>query len=1384
MSRIGGKERVIPASTASEEHTATSADMLSALPLSFILSGIVSYAYLFFTIGCSIGFVLLISEYTTNDHWWREFNTTGGHTFVADVFNTRINMGQLGDFDLFASSLPKDYSTPNTFIDMRPTSVRKILLSSIPLEKVVTTIRTNGLYENIFTIIPYCWVDFSHRFEMAHTAKRQLRCALRQYDNAAVHLETLARNVDPTDWAQSSYGVQINQIIFSAVVQTTEGSAWLAALNAHKWGAVSDEVAFWQQNGLTRFTIQSQNRFLLGYENTITVVNALGVGRWMTTHSVPFIVAGLATWTTKQIAAGLWNDLTKCVTFGCTLLRNKNNSLEALGRNWDTTYMGSAQNTSGDLAREFLGPLVNWDTYYVAPPASLVDVVVKFQGQLYNRLQTDSAFSSVYESIKEVDIDVTPPGWDEIGISYFGGNPLCAPLAQAKPYIQMPFSFDDACQVQERFSIRFGRLGVLFSAWVSQLALSDVGTVCNCSDIHAMYCNDIFASAQNLVSDFIKPSNIQTIVQDIRSLNLLFIQFATQNTTKRLLTQPVVQSPNDQWSAFGWITLFDWTYLGNFYNQNLQYMNATTSIDITAPEFGALAAITNTTVMTVAVAPLSAIAVHDVSNSLANVIEGLRRMDGCQVPWIMTIYCYVDFKRQWEMAPTQSMQDRCKNDQNNGAIYLESLLRNADAESLSDCWGQSLEIAVFSYLKSFANGKEWLSDTRSSKLSVSDEVKYWLASNLTRYTTQWQNYKSLGVAEFFFIQNAFGLTYPLTLKYLNSSFQLSVQTSFKMQWPLAQILTAILSNASALSGKSLIRMSPMYAFVNSTSEDALVSAGVLSSPLGPSLSLVRNLLGPFGSVSMRRVAVPNLLREWYQNVSFEMMKFLSSSRDIQSAYWPAYTSTTIAPRPRAWEGATLGGGNIMCDVAVATMTGTLPGVFYSSTGSCGVNVQEFFVHETSMWLMVFLATGPVNITALVQMETRNPASTKVNLILSTAFFKGYFPNDKYLVLHQQAQTVQALIANESRISIAQFLRRGSELSLSIFPLFNETEPDFDFFSWLYLFDWVQGQREVVSFEGGNSTVALMSSMTPFGGVEANPAEMPTNVAYLMRWLMQYITWVLLFVACIVCIYILRVRGHVEGSNMVSFTRVASLVWLGRPLIFVRAIAALCLLSTSSLVLERPLNGLISHLTAAPQPWYTIILAAGELNWIVYIINDIFSVVTNEYTQMYSFLCYLAVWVASAILSFVSPPSVSVSIERVCSVAQVDFQVECHSGTVVIGSLRQLLVLLGLVLGLCTICFSIVRVFYRKLLFKDSRSLFLYAAARHQFRMTNWEYNDMVFLDKASAVLTGLLSIEFGDTLYVFDIKTWRMHGCPLHQTTSDMGDLPTHLMHAVPLVDL
>ncbi|KAF0730430.1 hypothetical protein Ae201684P_021757 [Aphanomyces euteiches] len=1441
MSRLGAKLRVVPSTLSLINPPTSPQSANSQTPLAFITSAPLSYAYLFFTISCGIGFVVLLSEYTSNDHWWREFNTTGSHTFLADVFNSKLNQRQHGDFDLFDSSLPKDYSA-STFIDMRPTATRQILLGLISFEQAVSTIRANSLYESVFTVIAYCWVDFNHRFELAHTAKRQQRCVKHQYTNAAVHLEAVLRNVGPIDLAQSSYGVQINQTILSAVVQTPEGSAWLTAMRARNWGSVSDEAAFWRSNGLDQFAIQPQNRFQPGCLNTVTIINALGVSRTMTTHSVPYIVLGLATWSTKYISSGLWTDMTKCITLECTMVRNMNNSLEAIGRNWDTVYTGTALSTGSDLVRTFIGPLMNWDTFYIVPPGSLINLVVVFQTQLYQRLQTDISFSSAYQGMVDVDIDAVPPSWKGLGLSYFGGNPLCAPVASGKPFVQMPFSFDDACQLQQRFGITFTRPGVLFSAWMSQLTSRNVDGVCNCSVLSATACSNFLTTSSSLVADFSKPSNVQSVVQDIQSLNLLFIQLATQNTTKLLLTQPIVQYPTDSWSPLGWVTLYDWvdgtrealnfegdagnmtllsarssylplaakplelprtacryfrymslyftcisviislvvlayavtnkfqgdvsnvlhfnrvvgsvwigrpilflrgltaililstspttltissimtyfdrstrtwltrallsgeslwilyvlndallpltnrapktyvalheilsflavfsievvmpvkihasvnqkctftsfrqgpvcnggqveighwsraillimiqviclavsliatwiyfwysqkhkahsfqlcmpehslipaasdaflvtsnsstrpldsvgcvmsgllplpssvfnfnlwalvakkfgsekqegdgdknpqippsptptftrrhsalgyasllymvgtitssfeflqitssamsndfwwasfdastqTYLSNWYNLNLHYTNATSSIDITVPEFGALATTTNTTVTTLNISPLSGILVQNFANSLANVIRGLRQMDGCQIPWIMTVYCYVDFDRRWEMAPTQSMQDRCKKDSSNSAIYLESILRNADDKTFFECWERSLDIALFSYLKTSADGLAWLSKTKPSGISIGAEVDYWMSSGLTTYITQWQNYKSIGIAESFYIQNAFGLSYPLTLKYINSSFQLSVQTSLKMLMPLAQSLTAILSNTSGISAKSLIRGSPTYAFANSTQEDALMNTGFLGSPLGPGLALVRNLLGPFGSVTMTRVPFPESLRGLYQNISFELIKILSLNREIQDAFWPLHSSLVFAPRPRAWEGATLGGGNILCDVVVGTITGALPGVFFSSTGSCGVNVQEFLTRDTIAWLAGLVATGPINVSAVARMETRNSANTKVSLATTVGLLNKFLPVDTAKALLTRAQESRAVIKNELHISLAQFLRRESVLSLSFFPLFSDDEPDFDFFSWLFLFDWIQGQREVVKFQG-------------------------------------------------------------------------------------------------------------------------------------------------------------------------------------------------------------------------------------------------------------------------------------------------------------------------------
>ncbi|KAH9073260.1 hypothetical protein Ae201684P_015077 [Aphanomyces euteiches] len=448
-----------------------------------------------------------------------------------------------------------------------------------------------------------------------------------------------------------------------------------------------------------------------------------------------------------------------------------------------------------------------------------------------------------------------------------------------------------------------------------------------------------------------------------------------------------------------------------------------------------------------------------------------------------------------------------------------------------------------------------------------------------------------------------------------------------MQMPLATVLTTLASNASMISGQSLVRNSSLFAFRNITPEAVLIGGGYLPSPLGQGLAVVRSTLGPFGTVTMKRISS---LSGLFQNISYEISRLLSMNMEVQNAFWPLYNLFTINPRPRAWEGVSLGGGDILCDVVVSATTGTAPCVHFSSAGSCAVNGAEYIAGDTKLSTSLLAVNATLNATAVVQMDTRSPASTKVALQTYIPFLKKYLAPERFRVIYAQSQQVKADIWNNYRVSILQFIRRGSTISLSSFRIFEPSEPDFEFYAWAYIFDWAQGVREVVSFQGENGTLTALSTNRPLIETQANPTEIPSNVAYLMSWLLQYITGILVCVGCVVLLYILGLRGQVEAMNIISFSRVGSLVWIGRPLIFVRALTAIGLLSTATLTLTRPLSGLISQLDATSFPWYTVILAAGELNWMVYVVNDIFSVVTRQYTPGYALMSSILVWIASAI----------------------------------------------------------------------------------------------------------------------------------------------------------
>ncbi|RHY64487.1 hypothetical protein DYB30_001979 [Aphanomyces astaci] len=1737
--------------------------------------------YLAGTVGTSLAYLTVLVEYVANDFWWREFNTTGGQTYVADVFNAKLILGRSDrqSVDLLDASAAMlyDYSATNTFVHIRPVAARRWLLDALPLDVAVTTIRKNSLYENVFTIVPHCWVDFDRRFDMAHTVKRQQRCKQRQGTNAAVYLESLLRNVDASDLLLSSFGQTLYATILTPLGNMTGGAAWVQTLPV-TWPSVADEVQWWSRHSVTHWTIPMQNRFQIGFEDTISIVNALGVSQPITISSWPYLYRGLAAWSSCYSSVGLWNDLNMCTFYGCTLVANSNSSLVNMGMDWDLEYNGPASTVGMRLIRSRIGPLMAVDFNYVHAPASLVAVFEAFQRQFLIMLMQVAV-----EVGDQPVIDVVPTSWQDPTLSFYGGSPLCLSFTEPQSYPQMPLAFNDGCQTQDPFAVEFNRPNLVLAMLVLGFHTPDeVDAVCKLSVNSVQACHAALTSALTLLRPVVADFNMADVpraVQDIVALHIQFMQLVVRNTSSRtsvLLTQDLLSSTDSAWSFIGWIALYDWVdgtrevynvegdqgemtlmtgmapyvhfvanaqelprkacvylwylavyvstmsaavavamalvgvvaklqvdgatnlfaynriggsvwigrplmfirgmtavivlstatptlhvvnyvtsfvqparplvetlllasetvwlqyvlndallpvtqphskeyailgsvvgffmvvymeltapyvaqttihrscaiasfrrgikctsgeiaigsfdrvcavieihvgcavcayvvvrlarhillaskpaktshhalipaateaycspeatdptawhldamtcimsgmvplrkslfdfktwavvpghrttghtfavptlvvpcpttsstsrspsfrtrhawlgglsllymttsiagsytfleltksamtndfwwasfdaqthvYVCNWFNTMLQVTaSSTANVQIHSAGHGALASTTNLTASVVGVSPLYAIAVQDDANSLSNVILGLRNMDGCLVPWIMTSYCYADFGRRWEMAPSVAKQDRCLvEDVQNGAVYLDSMLRNADLASLSRCWGDALDIGVFSHVRTSVDGLAWLESVRmaASMTPVEEEERVWRRYGIATYTTQWQNFKALGVIESFSILNAFGWSYPITLKVSNGTFQLPVQTSFKMAWPLAWDLSLIVANASVLSHKSLLRRSSNFAYANMSLD--MMSSEFVPRPMGPGMAMVESALGPFGSVKMKREACPSSLRSLYQQITGQLKQRLGTDAAIQTAFWPIYYSFTMQPVMNVWASMSERGGDILCEMDPNFQpVDDRAAVSFSYRGLCGVRLQDTLTGDTGGLIKAIVATSDLNATAAAALERYSP-DTSMRLIASAqAFTTAAFSIQELTTLQQLAQSVrlefrQAIL----NLTMVQFIvRRASggpppadAAKLSTVNVFDESEQNFELFAWLYLFDWVQGIREVVTFQGDVGAITSMSTTTVYTEMPVNPMEVPLNVAFYMRWLLQYITFVMLGVAVVVCVYIVALKGQVEAANMTSFSRITSLVWIGRPLILLRAFCAICLLSTSSLTLTRPLDGLVSFLKCDSKPWYMVILTAGELNWMTYIINDVCSVFTHQYTQKYSWTSFVVVWAASAVWEFAAPVAYSVVVDRVCRVDQVDFEVVCRGGTVEIGSVRRFTTLIGLVFGYCAGSFAFVRWWFPHMTATSkTSSVFLYTCAKHQFVAAKWELDGTQYLDKASAVLTGLLSVQFRHVLYLFDIKTWRVYTIPLATLDTMDRNLPPHLAAALPLIE-
>ncbi|EQC34915.1 hypothetical protein SDRG_07714 [Saprolegnia diclina VS20] len=767
--------------------------------------------------------------------------------------------------------------------------------------------------------------------------------------------------------------------------------------------------------------------------------------------------------------------------------------------------------------------------------------------------------------------------------------------------------------------------------------------------------------------------------------------------------------------------------------------------------------------------------------TLPTVIAGLRSMDTTLLPYIFTPYCFLDLNQTWEMAASSARQSRCYSSAfaSNGAVYLESVLSNTDWDVLarSSSW-HGLNSSILDPLRASDHGRTWMQVTAANVLttSIESEAARWERAGIATYTTQWQNYKVLGLRATYDIVTAYGATYAMPLTTIDATFHVRKQSCLHMYWGFASDLYAVSSNTSSIYGKSLLR-SPAFAYATTSIEDVLIAQGIVATPLDTKDAMVRAALGPFGTIDMLRGRPPDALVAWYKSVVRSLRTVLDANATarVQLGAIPALWNASAVPQE--WLRCNASGMDILCPSRPATpLRDGLPS-FFTANGGCSMTRLEYVRLDQPTLVYAILLIGASSVENLVPeicaQDVRTPANCLASLQSAQAFVSTFIASSDQERLEVQART---LVAEVSAIEVAGLLADTSTLSR----LGLVASAPYAFFGWAMLLQWVQGMREVVTFQGDVASLTLISTYVDAVVTVAGPDDVPHAAMRYMTTALCGFSVGLLCVAALLFAYTLAIAGQVEGWNFLQFNRVAGAVWLGRPLQLVRGVTALVVLSTGGLHVDSTNDR--TRFVAPPVNVLWVLAAAGETSWLVYVANDVFSMVTATYTQSIAVKSSVMAFVAVSVWTFAAPIEPIAHVARSCSTPIVDGLVVCTTGQVEIGSLNRCLGLLG-ALAASFLTSVIADCVAKGTLVRGAASLFLHATAARFFRSDEWLFHGVYCLDRASALLNGVVSLEHGETMYVFDLKTWRGYKLPTPLSAVKTATPPDHIVSAIPLLE-
>ncbi|KAF0709438.1 Aste57867_5923 [Aphanomyces stellatus] len=131
------------------------------------------------------------------------------------------------------------------------------------------------------------------------------------------------------------------------------------------------------------------------------------------------------------------------------------------------------------------------------------------------------------------------------------------------------------------------------------------------------------------------------------------------------------------------------------------------------------------------------------------------------------------------------------------------------------------------------------------------------------------------------------------------------------------------------------------------------------------------------------------------------------------------------------------------------------------------------------------------------------------------------------------------------------------------------------------------------------------------------------------------------------------------------------------------------------------------------------------------------------------------------------------ISKQCHLVQVDFQVVCTSANITIGDVSRLATLVVVVIGTNILCYIVTRVLVRSPRQPRVNSNMLYAGAKFLFETSSWIYSDVYYMDRMSAVVNGIVTVQWGRVMYGLDVKLWCTFQVSMaRQVNVDNGDFP------------